>query len=43
MVAIRTIHDRYPEWRKPVRVYFKASDGGWKTVGLDRVLTNDAR
>jgi hypothetical protein len=38
---IATIHDRYPEWVQPVRVTFRREGAGWKTVGLERLATED--
>ena len=26
-----------PEWKQPVRAYFRRDGGGWKLVGLDRL------
>lgn len=36
-VTIRTLHQRFPDW-KPVEVYFRRVRDGWLTVGLDRGL-----
>ncbi len=36
-VRIATRHPRYPDW-VPVQVYFRRTDAGWQTVGLDRGL-----
>jgi hypothetical protein len=35
-VDITTVHPQYPQWRTPVRVYFRRVPGGWQTVGIDR-------
>jgi hypothetical protein len=35
-VAIETIHQDYPHWREPVRVYFRRTPAGWQTVGIER-------
>ena len=35
-VDIRTVHPEYPNWRVPVRIYFRADGDRWTTVGVDR-------
>jgi hypothetical protein len=27
----------HPEWKQPIRAYFRQDGGSWKLVGLDRV------
>jgi hypothetical protein len=35
-VTIRTGHAEYPRWEEPVTVYFRRTEEGWQTVGIDR-------
>jgi hypothetical protein len=35
-VDVRASHREYPQWRTPARVYFRAQQDGWTTVGIDR-------
>ena len=35
-VEIGTIHPDHALWRTPVRVYFRANNGGWTLVGIER-------
>jgi hypothetical protein len=37
-VAIKTRNANYPVWNNPVTAYFHREGGGWRTVGLDRVV-----
>jgi hypothetical protein len=32
---IVSVHDRYPAWKKPIRVTFRREGTGWKTVGVE--------
>jgi hypothetical protein len=35
-VLIRGTHPEHPAWSNPARIYFRRSDGGWQTVGIER-------
>lgn len=41
-VEIRTLHDDYPGWRAPVRIYLRRHAGGWEAVGVERTLGDEA-
>jgi hypothetical protein len=41
-VEIRTSHREYPQWRNPIRAYFRATSSGWEVVGLERELEASA-
>jgi hypothetical protein len=34
---IAALHPQYPEWQRPVRVYFRRLENGWKLAGLERL------
>jgi hypothetical protein len=36
-VAFETIHPDYPQWREPVRAYFRRAGSAWHTVGIERL------
>lgn len=38
-VDIRIVHEDEPQWRKPVRVYLRATSNAWQVVGIDRVTS----
>ena len=40
-VDIRTLHSDYPQWAAPVRMYFRASPGGWIPAGIEREQADD--
>jgi hypothetical protein len=42
-VSIRTSHPNHPVWARPVEVVFRRTSDGWKTVGLERRLTETSR
>ncbi len=35
-VAVRTLHPRYPEWRRPIVAHFRRQTAGWRLVGIRR-------
>ena len=35
-VDIRTLHEDEPRWRRPVRIYLRATNNEWRIVGIDR-------
>jgi hypothetical protein len=37
MAGIQTYHPEFPAWASPVTLYFRRTQEGWQTVGLDRV------
>ena len=39
-VDIRVVHEDEPQWRKPVRVYLRATNNGWQVVGIERVAAD---
>ena len=36
-VEIRTLHEREPQWRRPVRLYLRRLNDEWRVVGIDRL------
>jgi hypothetical protein len=36
-LEVSAVHDKYPNWKEPVRVTFRREQGNWKTVGLERM------
>jgi len=36
-VDISASSEAHPEWRRPVRTYFRRDGGGWRLVGLERL------
>jgi hypothetical protein len=41
-VEIRTMHQSFPSWSRPVRMYLRRAADGWATVGLDRTVSDGA-
>ena len=37
MAEIRGKHPRHPGWATPMKVYFRRTADGWRTVGIDRM------
>ena len=37
MVEISVDSDAHPEWRRPIRTYFRRANDGWTLVGLERL------
>ena len=37
MVDISVDSDAHPEWRRPIRTYFRRASDGWTLVGLERL------
>ncbi len=42
-LTIRGKHSEHPRWADSVRVYFRRSEQGWKTVGIERPESDAAR
>jgi hypothetical protein len=40
MVDISVDSDAHPEWRRPIRTYFRRAGDGWTLVGLERLPEN---